>query len=200
MEIDWEPRAKTNNVDVDLIFQTLDWYCVDEIEPSDSPDAIEFPRFTVYVFGVSLDDIPISLRLIDFYPFFFIEVPQSFDESCTHSLKAAFNKIGLKPKSIEYLERKRYYGFENNRMRKFMKLTFYTSKSMSFVRKYIENNSIEIFGEYQRFDLYESNSISYEEALKNADSLNDLRLNIKLHSQHSKDTNVMSGIEHLKIT
>ena len=50
------------------------------------------------------------------------------------------------------------------------------------------------------FDLYESNSISYEEALKNADSLNDLRLNIKLHSQHSKDTNVMSGIEHLKIT
>ena len=50
------------------------------------------------------------------------------------------------------------------------------------------------------FDLYESDTISYEEALKNADSLNDLRLNIKLHSQHSKDTNVMSGIEHLKMT
>ncbi len=50
------------------------------------------------------------------------------------------------------------------------------------------------------FDLYESDAISYEEALKNADSLNDLRLNIKLNSQHSKDTNVMSGIDHLKIT
>jgi twitching motility protein PilU len=50
------------------------------------------------------------------------------------------------------------------------------------------------------FDLYETDTISYEEALKNADSLNDLRLNIKLHSQHSKDTNVMSGIEHLKMT
>ena len=50
------------------------------------------------------------------------------------------------------------------------------------------------------FDLYESDTISYEEALKNADSLNDLRLNIKLHSQHSKDTNVMSGIEHLRMT
>lgn len=50
------------------------------------------------------------------------------------------------------------------------------------------------------FDLYESDTISYEEALKNADSLNDLRLNIKLNSQHSKDTNVMSGIEDLKIT
>ena len=50
------------------------------------------------------------------------------------------------------------------------------------------------------FELYESDTISYEEALKNADSLNDLRLNIKLNSQHSKDTDVMSGIEHLKIS
>ena len=50
------------------------------------------------------------------------------------------------------------------------------------------------------FDLYESDTISYEEALKNADSLNDLRLNIKLNSQISKDTDVMSGIDHLKMT
>ncbi|MDP2805707.1 MAG: PilT/PilU family type 4a pilus ATPase [Gallionellaceae bacterium] len=49
------------------------------------------------------------------------------------------------------------------------------------------------------FDLYEDDKISYEEALKNADSLNDLRLNIKLNSQHSKDTDVMSGIGDLKL-
>lgn len=49
------------------------------------------------------------------------------------------------------------------------------------------------------FELYEANKISYEEALKNADSLNDLRLNIKLNSKHSKDTGVMSGIGDLKL-
>jgi twitching motility protein PilU len=49
------------------------------------------------------------------------------------------------------------------------------------------------------FDLYEDDKISYEEALKNADSLNDLRLNIKLNSQHSKDTDIMSGIGDLKL-
>mgnify|MGYP003394344484 CR=1 FL=1 len=49
------------------------------------------------------------------------------------------------------------------------------------------------------FDLYETDKISYEEALKNADSLNDLRLNIKLNSQHSKDTDLMSGIGDLKL-
>src|SRR5215470_19000050 len=33
------------------------------------------------------------------------------------------------------------------------------------------------------FDLYESQTVTYEDALRNADSVNDLRLQIKLHSQ-----------------
>jgi twitching motility protein PilU len=49
------------------------------------------------------------------------------------------------------------------------------------------------------FDLYEAGKISYEEALKNADSVNDLRLNIKLNSQHSKDADLMSGMGELKL-
>jgi len=49
------------------------------------------------------------------------------------------------------------------------------------------------------YELYEAGTISYEDALRNADSLNDLRLQIKLHGQEAKDRNVMSGIEHLGI-
>jgi len=49
------------------------------------------------------------------------------------------------------------------------------------------------------FDLYESGDISYEDALRNADSVNELRLNIKLNSKASKEKDVMSGIEHLNI-
>jgi twitching motility protein PilU len=49
------------------------------------------------------------------------------------------------------------------------------------------------------FDLYEAGEISYEDALRNADSVNELRLNIKLNSKESKDKDVMSGIEHLNI-
>ena len=49
------------------------------------------------------------------------------------------------------------------------------------------------------FDLYEAGDISYEDALRNADSVNELRLNIKLNSKESKDKDVMSGIEHLNI-
>ncbi len=50
------------------------------------------------------------------------------------------------------------------------------------------------------FTLYEAEKISYEEALKNADSVNDLRLRIKLESKLASDRNVMSGTEHLKLT
>jgi twitching motility protein PilU len=49
------------------------------------------------------------------------------------------------------------------------------------------------------FKLYESGEISYEEALKNADSVNDLRLRIKLDSKLSTDRDVMSGTEKLQL-
>ena len=49
------------------------------------------------------------------------------------------------------------------------------------------------------FDLFEAGKISYEDALRNADSVNDLRLNIKLHSKEAKNRDVTSGIEHLNI-
>ena len=35
------------------------------------------------------------------------------------------------------------------------------------------------------FDLYSEGAIKYEEALRNADSMNELRLQIKLHSPQS---------------
>jgi twitching motility protein PilU len=49
------------------------------------------------------------------------------------------------------------------------------------------------------FDLYEAGMISYEESMRNADSMNELRLAIKLHGHEAKDRDMMSGIDHLNI-
>ncbi|MDE2615525.1 MAG: PilT/PilU family type 4a pilus ATPase [Burkholderiales bacterium] len=49
------------------------------------------------------------------------------------------------------------------------------------------------------FDLYEGNQITYEDALRNADSLNDLRLQIKLNSQRGKSQDLAAGTENLAI-
>jgi hypothetical protein len=50
------------------------------------------------------------------------------------------------------------------------------------------------------FDLYEAGKISYEDALRNADSVNDLRLQIKLHGKEAKDkTNGFMGNPKVRI-
>lgn len=49
------------------------------------------------------------------------------------------------------------------------------------------------------FDLYESGRISYEDALRNADSVNDLRLMIKLHSKGAQDRDSTNTADHLAI-
>jgi len=49
------------------------------------------------------------------------------------------------------------------------------------------------------FDLYEAGRITYEDALRNADSINDLRLHIKLHGKESKERDLSSGIGHLEV-
>jgi twitching motility protein PilU len=49
------------------------------------------------------------------------------------------------------------------------------------------------------FDGFENNKITFEDALRNADSVNDLRLQIKLNSLRAKTTDLAAGTEHLAI-
>ena len=49
------------------------------------------------------------------------------------------------------------------------------------------------------FDLYESRAVTYEDAIRNADSVNDLRLQIKLNSQRARNTDLAAGTEHMTI-
>jgi len=49
------------------------------------------------------------------------------------------------------------------------------------------------------FDLFEANAISFEDAIRNADSANDLRLQIKLNSQRARTTDLSAGTEHFAI-
>ena len=134
----WEVRNYDFSVNDDLIFQTLDWYCNDFEN-----------QFKIFAFGVSDKNIPVTLCINNFCPFFFIELPLNWDQTFIFTVKEKLNNIRIKPKLIEYLERKRYYGFENNLIRKFCKLTFTTFKAMKSARYLLEQN--------KNFPLYESN-------------------------------------------
>jgi twitching motility protein PilU len=47
------------------------------------------------------------------------------------------------------------------------------------------------------FDLHEAGEIRYEDALRNADSVNDLRLRFKLEGKASKDKDLSAGLDHM---
>ena len=49
------------------------------------------------------------------------------------------------------------------------------------------------------FDLHEADEISFEDALRNADSVNDLRLQIKLKGKDAKDKDLSAGLDSLGI-
>jgi twitching motility protein PilU len=49
------------------------------------------------------------------------------------------------------------------------------------------------------FDLYEADLISFEDALRNADSMNELRLRIKLEGKAAKASDRLGGLDHIKL-
>ncbi len=49
------------------------------------------------------------------------------------------------------------------------------------------------------FDLYESDLITYDDALRYADSQNELRLRIKLEGKASKNKEALEGLDHLSL-
>ena len=144
----WEARNKDHTGE-ELVFQTLDCYC-DDFENDKG-----YPVYKIFVFGVDTTGIPITLCIEDYSPFFFIEVPITWNNTCVWSVKEALNNRSIK--TIEFLERKRYYGFENNKIRKFLKLSFYSSRGMRNVKYKIEKETFQIGGKEYQFELYESN-------------------------------------------
>ncbi|MFT4190425.1 MAG: PilT/PilU family type 4a pilus ATPase [Comamonas sp.] len=49
------------------------------------------------------------------------------------------------------------------------------------------------------FDLYEQHAVGYEDALRHADSVNDLRLRIKLEGRRSAAPDLAAGTEHMQL-
>jgi len=145
----WEARNKELSINKNLIFQTLDWYC-DDIEEDTG-----FSVYKIFAFGVDESGSSITLCINGFNPFFFIEVPNTWNSACVYTVKEILNIRSIK--SVEFLERKRFYGFENNKIRKFLKLSFYSSRGMRSAKYQIEKNSYQVGGKEYRFDLYESN-------------------------------------------
>ena len=74
MQSAWEIREKETSTDGSLIFQTLECYTSDIMN-----EETEREEFKIYTFGVNDKGKPVTLQINGFHPFFFIEIPSSWD-------------------------------------------------------------------------------------------------------------------------
>jgi twitching motility protein PilU len=71
-------------------------------------------------------------------------------------------------------------------------------QEMKEVMKKSREHGMQTFDQ-SLFDLYDADRISYEDALRNADSVNELRLSIMLHGKDAKDRDLTKGGQELGI-
>lgn len=137
-------------------FMVREWYNQDYNDDEES----ESLSYTIFAFGNTTDGESVCLRIDDFTPYFYIKVPDSWNQSNANNL--AFN---LRKKlwgnarrdliSWKIMLRKDAYGFNNNRMFKFVRFVF-KSHSAYKSTQWALKKPIEGFEDY-KFRLYETN-------------------------------------------
>ena len=126
----------------DIIFQIIDWEAYDheEEEVSDNEDN-DSPseKYIIRVYGVNSNGRSVSVKITDYKPYFFVYIPYKWKSEHILVLRDIIKKrLGKKfSKSLlkcKIIRRKRFRGFENNKIHKFLRMTFASRKVMSKCR------------------------------------------------------------------
>lgn len=171
-----------------LSFQVLEWQDTDEdyvsVEDAlgsesdteddfDSRDVQFTKKYLIRAFGVTSDSKSVCLSIQDYTPFFYVKVPDYFTDSHKASLleyiesrrfpvdKTWYTFSGsLVKEQCRFEEKKDFYGFQNNKKHKFIRLVFRNLVGMKQA-SYLFNKSLRIDSISTTksfwFDKYESN-------------------------------------------
>jgi len=167
--------VKFNSKD-DIIFQCLEWIGTNEskIEYDISTKKNKkILKHVVKLYGVTKEGYSVSVNNNEFKPYFFVKVSEHFTD--LHKVKL-FNSIVNKLKenakklrqynsyaadiiSLEFVKRKEFYGFTNNKLFKFIKITFQNSIVMNKVTNIVKEGIVipSINKSKIKFKIYESN-------------------------------------------
>jgi len=123
-------------------FQILNWIAYEDTTGININT--DFGKYTINIFGKTEDGKSISARVTKYYPYFYIEIPsywsynkqaQYYDEilenmhyknckKCKKKESCHYLKMYNSFQKYEIVESMKYWGFTNNTLFKFMKLTF----------------------------------------------------------------------------
>ena len=160
-----------------LEFQIYDWvedhFIRKDDEDSGSENINKMGEYFIHVFGRMMDGKSIYVKVLDFTPYFYIELPNEwYDFSDTKMRKKLellkeylignYNKKiwgKFKPTllDIEYITAKKADGFTNESEFKFARLKFNNYDGMKKFRSFFEENEVEFDFKKYKFKTYEAN-------------------------------------------
>jgi DNA polymerase delta subunit 1 len=168
----------TNNIDVEC--QVTDWTSYDEYdededdeyqdsdefeEPSKDEKTTKIKKFNIKAYGVTQKGNSVCIHIKNFKPYFFIKLPMGWG---IRHFKAFISKLKIIvgdyfAKTLckaELIHKKDFYGFTNNTLFKFAKLTFHNKSGFYSFQRKLNEKVIKIakYGINHKFDkdLYES--------------------------------------------
>ena len=155
----------------EIIFQCLEWIGTNEVKEvkNDNPKSkYKFKKVfehVIKIYGVTKEGHSISLNNNGFQPYFYIKVPDDTSQMMKlriiQAIKNAMdNRQANSIVSAKFIKKKDFYGFTNNKLYTFIKLTFENSTAMSKCNQVIKDG-VFIPGKEKKervfFKIYESN-------------------------------------------
>lgn len=113
----------------DLVCQITDWHA----EDTDDADIEDIPkvktRYIVTAYGVTREGWSVSIKVTGFCPYFFVELPETFESKSLTSLMGAARGM-VKPasaaavKHTKIVERRKLVAFDDAKMHRFLEISF----------------------------------------------------------------------------
>ncbi|CAH6421511.1 DNA polymerase family B [uncultured virus] len=145
----------------DIIFQVIDW---DYYHEEDFDEEGSISKFKIRLYGTTNDNKKIFMRVDDFTPYFFTEIPEKWSKQLILVFLDEIKKklpVVLKNslKTWDVVRRHKFYGFTNYKKYTFLRLIFYSYDGMKAYEKILRRPIYNrILGNKSRkYDLFESN-------------------------------------------
>ena len=147
-----------------ISFNITDWNDLEVNYDEDSEPQDVDNEYLIEIYGRTQNDKSVYLRVLNYTPFFYVEVPKLWKSSHIDKfIKYIKNKVYYKYKdgliAYDTVKRKKLYGFRAGKRYKFVRLVFQNVTSMKKYQ-YMFYNKHKIIGldnKYRSYDLYESN-------------------------------------------
>ena len=154
-----------------LTFQCLHWngdnqFIEDQYNSTDKRTKYNLEH-VIKIYGVTAEGVSVSATVTKFQPYFFIRVPDDAKPSLKSKIMMAIKESeDIKPFVAngildgEFVERKEFYGFTNQKTFKFLKISFMNLMSMKKCEIMIREG-ITVNKQFIKYPIYESNILPF---------------------------------------